>query len=370
MKAGGLQAKLVPWALAVGAPIHARKDVRTAPVAGCWPLTTRSPIKLVLHKVRDAAGTRSHPVLRERQCGAARRYGDDVPGTGRSDHARVRAHRNVAGDHRKPAIFKRIRRRRKPDFRRRGANRAGRRDPHARSPRDARLLSRSRRQRRPSSSTAGFTPGDIGEIDAAGFLRITDRKREVFKTDTGKWISPARVEGAIKRSAFVSQAMVVGSGRPHPAALVCPNWDLVRIELALPADASSGRLGTAGRRESVRDGTRGKADARARQLRAGPPRRRHPARVQRRKRRAFAVDEDQAARRRGSLRARNRRRVRASTFTPTYPLDRCRFWRSSTCSRQPARRAVRFWPLRGRGRSSWMRRGRRFRSILTIRPPR
>src|SRR6185437_13426162 len=51
--------------------------------------------------------------------------------------------------------------------------------------------------------------GDVGEIDAAGFLRITDRKREVFKTDTGKWVSPARVEAAIKRSVFVAAAMVV-----------------------------------------------------------------------------------------------------------------------------------------------------------------
>jgi long-chain acyl-CoA synthetase len=83
-----------------------------------------------------------------------------------------------------------------------------------------------------------FHTGDIGEIDAANYLRITDRKREVFKTDAGKWVSPARVEAEIKRSVFVSQVMVVGSGRPHPAALICPNWDLLRLELALPAGAT------------------------------------------------------------------------------------------------------------------------------------
>ncbi|HEU5478786.1 MAG TPA: long-chain fatty acid--CoA ligase [Candidatus Tumulicola sp.] len=92
--------------------------------------------------------------------------------------------------------------------------------------------------------------GDIGEIDERGFLRITDRKREVFKTDTGKWISPARVEGSIKRSVFVAQVMVVGNGRPHPAALVCPNWDLVRLELSLPADAPPERLAE---RDDVRE---------------------------------------------------------------------------------------------------------------------
>jgi long-chain acyl-CoA synthetase len=73
--------------------------------------------------------------------------------------------------------------------------------------------------------------GDIGELDADGFLRITDRKKEVFKTDTGKFVAPARVEAAIKRSVYVGQAMVVGDGRPHPAALVAPNWDPVKMEL-------------------------------------------------------------------------------------------------------------------------------------------
>lgn len=91
--------------------------------------------------------------------------------------------------------------------------------------------------------------GDVGEIDAAGFLRITDRKREVFKTDTGKWVSPARVEAAIKRSVFVAAAMVVGDGRPHPAALICPNWDLMRVEMSLPETESAEDLA---RRADVR----------------------------------------------------------------------------------------------------------------------
>lgn len=73
--------------------------------------------------------------------------------------------------------------------------------------------------------------GDIGELDAAGFLRITDRKGEIFKTDTGKWVAPARIEAAIKRSPYVAQAMVVGSGRPHPIALICPNWTMVHLEM-------------------------------------------------------------------------------------------------------------------------------------------
>jgi len=77
--------------------------------------------------------------------------------------------------------------------------------------------------------------GDVGEIDGRGFLRITDRKGEIFKTSTGKWISPARIEASIKRSIFVAAAMVTGRGQPHPIALICPNWPLLRLELpALP----------------------------------------------------------------------------------------------------------------------------------------
>jgi long-chain acyl-CoA synthetase len=73
--------------------------------------------------------------------------------------------------------------------------------------------------------------GDVGSVDSDGFLHITDRKREIFKTDTGKWVSPARVESAIKRSPFVRQALVVGDGRPYPSALICPNWELVRLTI-------------------------------------------------------------------------------------------------------------------------------------------
>ncbi len=80
-----------------------------------------------------------------------------------------------------------------------------------------------------------FHTGDIGEVDADGFLRITDRKKEVFKTATGKFVAPARVESSIKRSMFVAQAMVVGDGRPHPAALIAPNWEPLRAELSLPS---------------------------------------------------------------------------------------------------------------------------------------
>jgi long-chain acyl-CoA synthetase len=107
--------------------------------------------------------------------------------------------------------------------------------------------------------------GDVGEIDAAGFLRITDRKGEIFKTSTGKWISPARIEANIKRSIFVTQVMVTGRGQSHPIALVCPNWPLVRLELpSLPAGVPNELLASREDVEAfiaheVRDQTRGLA---------------------------------------------------------------------------------------------------------------
>lgn len=76
--------------------------------------------------------------------------------------------------------------------------------------------------------------GDVGTIDEKGFLYITDRKRELFKTAGGKFVAPARVESAIKRSIYVTQAMVIGDGRPHPAAIVNANWELVRQTLEIP----------------------------------------------------------------------------------------------------------------------------------------
>ncbi|MDQ3174668.1 MAG: long-chain fatty acid--CoA ligase [Acidobacteriota bacterium] len=72
-----------------------------------------------------------------------------------------------------------------------------------------------------------FKTGDIGTIDADGFLRITDRKKELFKTSGGKYISPQPIEQTIKGSRFVSQVVLIGDGRKFPAALIVPNWQQI-----------------------------------------------------------------------------------------------------------------------------------------------
>ncbi len=70
-----------------------------------------------------------------------------------------------------------------------------------------------------------FKTGDIGEISSDGFLRITDRKKELFKTSGGKYIAPSPIEQMIKSSRFVSQVVLVGNDRKFPAALIVPSFE-------------------------------------------------------------------------------------------------------------------------------------------------
>jgi long-chain acyl-CoA synthetase len=72
-----------------------------------------------------------------------------------------------------------------------------------------------------------FRTGDIGEIDGDGFLKITDRKKELFKTSGGKYIAPSPIEQMIRSSRFVNQAVLVGDGRKFPAALIVPNFEML-----------------------------------------------------------------------------------------------------------------------------------------------
>lgn len=72
-----------------------------------------------------------------------------------------------------------------------------------------------------------FHTGDIGEIDSDGFLQITDRKKEMFKTSGGKYVAPQLLENKFKESRFIEQVMVVGEGEKMPAALIQPNFDFL-----------------------------------------------------------------------------------------------------------------------------------------------
>ncbi|HEX8456261.1 MAG TPA: long-chain fatty acid--CoA ligase [Pyrinomonadaceae bacterium] len=73
-----------------------------------------------------------------------------------------------------------------------------------------------------------FKTGDIGLIDPDGFLKITDRKKELFKTSGGKYIAPSVIESRIKSSRFVNQVVLIGNMRKFPAALIVPDWEQLR----------------------------------------------------------------------------------------------------------------------------------------------
>ncbi|MGG7037121.1 MAG: AMP-dependent synthetase/ligase, partial [Flavobacterium sp.] len=70
-----------------------------------------------------------------------------------------------------------------------------------------------------------FHTGDIGETDSEGFLKITDRKKEMFKTSGGKYIAPQLLENAMKQSPFIEQIMVIGDGEKMPAAFIQPSFE-------------------------------------------------------------------------------------------------------------------------------------------------
>jgi long-chain acyl-CoA synthetase len=73
-----------------------------------------------------------------------------------------------------------------------------------------------------------FHTGDIGEMVNGKFLKITDRKKEMFKTSGGKYVAPQYIENKLKESTLIEMAMVVGDGQKFPGALIVPNFDALR----------------------------------------------------------------------------------------------------------------------------------------------
>jgi long-chain acyl-CoA synthetase len=69
-----------------------------------------------------------------------------------------------------------------------------------------------------------FHTGDIGELDELNILKITDRKKEIFKLSTGKYVAPQLIENIFKESAFIEQLMIVGEGEKFAAAIICPSF--------------------------------------------------------------------------------------------------------------------------------------------------
>jgi long-chain acyl-CoA synthetase len=92
-----------------------------------------------------------------------------------------------------------------------------------------------------------FKTGDIGNIDAEGFLRITDRKRDLIKTSGGKFVAPQPIENKLKMSALVGHPVVIGNQRKFISVIICPNFP------ALEQWASEQGIAAASREALIRD---------------------------------------------------------------------------------------------------------------------
>ena len=79
--------------------------------------------------------------------------------------------------------------------------------------------------------------GDIGKLDADGYLTITDRKKEIIVTANGKNIAPNPIEAALKKSPFVAEAMLVGDRRPYVVALLVPDFDVLTARFGNDSDS-------------------------------------------------------------------------------------------------------------------------------------
>jgi long-chain acyl-CoA synthetase len=93
-----------------------------------------------------------------------------------------------------------------------------------------------------------FKTGDIGELDADGFLYVTDRKKDLLKTSGGKFIAPQPIENSLKHNPLIAEAVVVGDKRKFPAVLILPNF------AALEAWAREQGVACSSREELVADG--------------------------------------------------------------------------------------------------------------------
>jgi long-chain acyl-CoA synthetase len=245
--AGGLQAKLVPWALDVGQRYMTKHvDGESVPIG--LGLKYRMAQRLVLSKVKPALGldridyliSGSAPLHRDIALTFAAFGVPICEGYGLTETSPV-VTVNLVGSIRYGSVGKPIN------------------GVQVKIAADGEVLVKGPNVMKgyyhlegpqPFDAEGWFMTGDIGRLDGDGYLYITDRKKELIKTSAGKYVAPSRVESAIKRSIYVSQVFVLGDGRPFPIALITPEWGLLRREFAIPSAVSTEEIS---RRDDVRE---------------------------------------------------------------------------------------------------------------------
>jgi long-chain acyl-CoA synthetase len=81
-----------------------------------------------------------------------------------------------------------------------------------------------------------LSTGDIGFMDADGFLTITDRKKDLIKTAGGKYIAPLPIEAKLQSTRLIKDAMVIGDARPYAVALIVPDWEAIAAQIGLTGE--------------------------------------------------------------------------------------------------------------------------------------
>ena len=101
-----------------------------------------------------------------------------------------------------------------------------------------------------------FSTGDIGELSGDGYLKITDRKKDLIKTSGGKYVAPQAIENLLKKNPYVDQAVVVGDGRKFCSVLVVPAFERLQswaAEEGLEAEDSGALLAEPRSRALLKD---------------------------------------------------------------------------------------------------------------------
>jgi long-chain acyl-CoA synthetase len=236
--AGGLQAKLVPWAIAVGTAYErAQREGGASPTQRLFNAIAH---KLVLSKIKPALGldrlhyfgSGSAPLHRDTALALAAMGIDVCEGYGLTETSPCVTINRPAdiklGTVGPPIDGVQVKIADDGEILVKGPNvMLG----YYHTPADE----------QPFTADGWFQTGDIGTFDG-DHLVITDRKKELFKSSGGKWIAPSRIESAVKRSVYIGQVMAFGDNQPHPAVVVAPNWDLIRTELELPATMTTAEM--------------------------------------------------------------------------------------------------------------------------------